>query len=173
MKQKAFLFFIFTLLFSFFIYAQDNTQNNACIKIVKLLTPKASKIQFRISAYAKLQKDIQGQSQLEAPVNTGIRIDIPIYDTREKLERQKEYLKSLNFARRLIADYIKLRYEVEEMKKYIAWQWQRVEAGIEYRKHIWKEEIKLKQKKGELKALTSLLIASGIPKNLLDKCYKE
>ncbi|HIE58699.1 MAG TPA: hypothetical protein EYP82_01940 [Hydrogenothermaceae bacterium] len=85
MKQKAFLFFIFTLLFSFFIYAQDNTQNNACIKIVKLLTPKASKIQFRISAYAKLQKDIQGQSQLEAPVNTGIRIDIPIYDTREKL----------------------------------------------------------------------------------------
>ena len=59
------------------------------------------------------------------------------------------------------------------MREYLQWQWQRVEEGIEYRKDIWKEEIKLKQIEGELKALTSLLIASGIPQKLLDQCYKE
>ena len=165
----------FLLLLSF-LHAQESRERNfpkACIKIVQLLTPKAPKVMFRVSAYAKLQKDLEGQSQLEAPTNAGIRIDIPLYDPRERWKVQKEYLRALDFARRLIADYIKLRYEVEEMKKYLAWQWRRVEEGIEYRKDIWREEIRLKQIEGELKALTALLIASGIPQDLLDKCYKE
>ena len=86
---------------------------------------------------------------------------------------KKEYLRALNFARKLLADYLKLRYEVEEMKKFMMWMWKRVDAGIEYRKEVWKKEIQLKQKEGELKALTALLISAGITKEELNECYKS
>jgi len=128
---------------------------------------------FSLKAFAQYQQDIAGKSQYTAPTHAGIKLEVPLYDARERWEMKKEYIRALDFARRILANYLKLRYEVEEMKKYISWQWQRVEEGIEYRKDIWKEEIKLKQKEGELKALTALLLASGVSKELLDRCYER
>jgi len=148
------------------------TKANPCLQIVKKLAPRPPR-DYRITAYIKAQKDIQGQSQLEAPVNAGIKIEIPLYDARERYELQQKHIKNLDYARRLLADYLALRYEVEEMKKYISWQWQRVKAGIEYRKDIWKEHIKLKQKQGSLHALELLLISAGITKKQINLCYKQ
>ena len=145
---------------------------SACIRIVNHLTPQAPAFMFSVKAFAQYQQDIQGKSRLTAPTHAGIRLEVPLYDARERWEMKKEYIRALDFARRILANYLKLRYEVEEMRKYVSWQWQRVQAGIEYRKDIWKEEVQLKQKEGELKALTALLLASGVSKELLDECYE-
>ncbi len=144
-----------------------------CTKIVQKLTPTPPALMFSIKGYAQYQQDITGQSQYTAPTHAGIRIDVPLYDPREKWEMKKEYLRALDFARRILANYLKLRYEVEEMKKYLTWQWQRVQEGIEYRKDVWKEEIQLKQKQGQLKALEVLLTSSGITKKELRECYER
>ncbi len=73
----------------------------------------------------------------------------------------------------MLSEYLSLRHEVEEKRQYIKWMWKRVEAGIEYRRDVWKEEIRLKQREGELKALTALLLSAGISKKLLDACYES
>ena len=145
----------------------------SCIKIVKQLAPPIAGPYLRLTAYAQYQKDLNGTTTLTSPTHAGLRLEIPLLDPRERLERQREYVRALDFARRLLADYLKLRYEVEEMKRFVQWQWARVEAGIEYRKDVWKEEVALKQKEGELKALTALLLSAGIPKELLQRCYEE
>ena len=147
------------------------TLADPCTQIVQKIAPKRP-TPITIKAYLKAQKDIQGKSTLDSPVNAGIKIEVPLYDPKEKFQLQKEYLQSLNFARKLLADYLSLRYEVEEMKKYIKWQWKRVQAGIEYRKDIWKEQIQLKQKQGQLQALKTLLISAGVKEKELEKCYK-
>ncbi len=144
-----------------------------CIRIVHHLTPQAPAFIFSLKAFAQYQRDIEGKSQYTAPTHAGIRIDIPLYDPREKWQMKKEHIRALDFARRLLAQYLALKYEVEEMKKYLTWQWKRVQAGIEYRKDVWKEEITLKQKQGELKALTALLMSAGIKEKDLRKCYES
>lgn len=146
--------------------------SSPCIKIVQKLTPKAPRLLFSVKAFAQYQEDIAGESRYTAPTHAGISLEVPLYDPREKWQIKERYLRSLNFARRLLADYLSLRYEVEEMKQFLKWMWKRVDAGIEYRRDVWKEEIKLKQKEGELKALTALLLSAGIKQKELDRCYE-
>ena len=153
-------------------FSSSSTLPVACIRIVNHLTPQAPAFFFSVKAFAQYQEDITGKSTYTAPTHAGIRLEVPLYDARERWQMKKEYIRALDFARRILANYLKLRYEVEEMRKYVKWQWQRVQAGIEYRKDIWKEEIKLKQLEGELKALTSLLVASGVSEELLGECYE-
>ena len=143
-----------------------------CVQILKILTPKAPKYLLSIKAYIQAQKDITGKSTYRAPTHAGIRLDIPLYDAREKWELKRKYLLALKDAKELLKEYLSVRSKVEEMKKYLSWQWKRVEAGIEYRRDIWQQEIQYKQEKGHLKAITAVLMSAGINKSLLDSCYQ-
>lgn len=158
----------FVLLLFNFAFSLD-----ACVKIVEKLTPKPPALAYSVKAYAQYQKDITGTSNQIAPVHAGIRIDIPILDKREQMELKERYLRNLNEIRILLQEYLALRYEVEEMERFLSWMWLRVDYGIEYRKDVWQLQIALFEKKGRLKALTKIFIASGISEKLLDECFKS
>ena len=161
------LAFVFLLLFSF-AFSLDE-----CVKIVEKLAPKPPALAYSVKAYAQYQKDITGTSNQIAPVHAGIRVDIPILDKREQMELKERYLRNLNEVRFLLQEYLALRYEVEEMERFLSWMWLRVDYGIEYRRDVWQLQIKLQEKKGRLKALTTLLMSAGITKEDLDQCYKS
>ncbi|MEO2067916.1 MAG: hypothetical protein ABGX27_00175, partial [Desulfurobacteriaceae bacterium] len=94
-----------------------------CIKLLKKITPKQSKLNFRLKAFATLRKDIpENQSYYyEPPVNLGVRIEIPLIDTRERYKLKKQYLQDLKNAEKLLENYLSTKAEVEETKNYIAW----------------------------------------------------
>jgi len=161
------LAFVVLLLFSF-AFSLD-----ACVKIVEKLAPKPPALLYSLRVYAQYQKDLEGKTTQTAPVNAGIRVDIPILDKREEIELKERYLRNLNEVRILVQEYLALRYEVEEMEKFLNWMWIRVDYGIEYRRDVWQLQIKLQEKKGRLKALTTLLMSAGITREDLDQCYKS
>jgi hypothetical protein len=156
------------------VYSEE-LYNRSCIKILNKLAAK-ERIgildRMEAKAYMQLQKDFSGESLYTSPVHAGIRINYRLLDKRERLERQKEYIKSLNYASNTLSKYLMLRKEIEEKEKFLKWQWERVEYGIEYKRDIWEEQIKLEIKKAQLKAMHNYFIAIGISKKLLDKCYR-
>jgi hypothetical protein len=103
----------------------------------------------------------------------GIRADIPLLDTRELYERKLRHLASLQNAQNLLSQYLALRTEVEELRKFLNWMKLRVEYGIEYKKDVWQQEIGLRQREAALKALESFFFAYGITREELDRCYKQ
>jgi len=163
-KMRIILFLMLSFAFAF---------ADACIKIIDTLAPKPPALLYSVKAYAQYQRDLEGKTTQTAPTHIGVRIDIPILDKREELELKEKYLTNLREAHSLLKEYLALRYEIEEMEKFLKWQWLRVDAGIEYRKDVWQLQISLFEKKGKLKALTKIFIASGISEKLLDECFKS
>jgi hypothetical protein len=144
-----------------------------CVAIITRLAPTPPPFNISIHAYAQTQKDISGTSYYTAPVHAGVRLDIPLLDTRELYERQLRHIANLQNAQAILSQYLALRSEVEELKGFLNWMKIRVEFGIEYKRDVWQEEIVLKQKEGSLKALESFFFAYGITREELDRCYKH
>jgi len=151
-------------------------KGDSCTKIIKILAPKYPAHPLKVKAYATARRDIEKGSSLiatEPRVACGIRLEIPLIDTRERFERKKELLSAVKSAENLLDDYLETRTEVNYLNHYLAWQWKRVDVGIEYRKDIWQQEIDLKKKQAKLKSLIAQFKALGVPEELLDKCYCE
>jgi hypothetical protein len=174
----AFLFSL--LLLPLFSFPKDQNKEqkpepkpSPCVAIITRLAPTPPPFNLSIHAYAQTQKDISGTSTYTAPVHAGVRLDIPLLDTREQYERQLRHIANLQNAQAILSNYLALRSEVEELRNFLYWMNLRVEYGIEYRRDVWREEIVLKQKEGSLKALESFFFAYGITKKELDECYKH
>ena len=148
------------------------TSANPCVKIINTLAPQPPALIYRLNAYIQAQKDITGKSTYTAPTHAGIRLEIPLLDKRETWELKRDYLRALQRAKDLLSEYLSLREQVEEEEKYYSWQWQRVVAGIEYKKEIWKNYIQHLTKVSQLKAVESALLSSGIQKKTLEACYR-
>jgi len=144
-----------------------------CVAIITRLAPPPPPFNISIHAYAQTQKDIIGTSTYTAPVHVGIRADIPLLDTRELYERQLRHISNLQNAQAILSQYLNLRTEIEELRKFLNWMNLRVEFGIEYKKDVWQQEIVLKQKEAVLKALESFFYAYGITREELERCYKH
>ena len=176
-----FLLPLFLLLLPFFSFsqAQQNKEQkpepkpSPCVAIITRLAPPPPPLNISIHAYAQTQKDIIGTSTYTAPVHAGVRLDIPLLDTRELYERQLRHLANLQGAQNILSQYLNLRTEVEELRKFLNWMNLRVEYGIEYKKDVWQQEKALKQKEAVLKSLESFFYAYGITREELDKCYKH
>jgi hypothetical protein len=175
------LFSLFLLLPPFFSFSKDQKKEeqkpepkpSPCVAIITRLAPTPPPFNISIHAYAQTQKDIIGTSTYTAPVHAGVRLDIPLLDTREQYERQLRHLANLQNAQAILSQYLNLRTEVEELRKFLDWMKLRVEVGIEYKKDVWQQEIALKQKEAALKALESFFFAYGITREELDRCYKQ
>jgi hypothetical protein len=102
-----------------------------CVAIITRLAPTPPPFHISIHAYAQTQKDIIGTSTYTAPVHAGVRLDIPLLDTRELYERQLRHLASLQNAQAILSQYLNLRTEIEELRKFLNWMNLRVEYGIE------------------------------------------
>jgi len=162
------LILAFLLLFAFtFSFA------NPCLLIVEKLASKPPSLIYSVKAYAQYQRDLEGKTTQTAPTHIGVRIDIPILDKREELEMKERYLRHLKDINSLLQEYLSLRYQVEEMERFLSWMWLRVDYGIEYRKDVWQMQIKLLESKGRLKAITTILLSAGITREDLDQCYKS
>jgi hypothetical protein len=169
---------LFILLLPFFSFSKNKEQKpeskpSPCVAIITRLAPTPPPFNISIHAYAQTQKDIIGTSTYTAPVHIGIRVDIPLLDTRELYERQLRHLSNLQNAQAILSQYLNLRTEIEELRNFLYWMNLRVEFGIEYKRDVWREEIVLKQKEAVLKALESFFYAYGITKEELDRCYKQ
>lgn len=174
------LFSLFLLLpfFSFSKTPKSKEQKpepkpSPCVAIITRLAPTPPPFNISIHAYTQTQKDIIGTTTYTAPVHMGIRADIPLLDTRELYERKLRHLASLQNAQNLLSQYLALRTEVEELRKFLNWMKLRVEYGIEYKKDVWQQEIGLRQREAALKALESFFFAYGITREELDRCYKQ
>lgn len=99
--------------------------------------------------------------------------DYAILDNKEKYELTKQYREEILKITDLLGKYIQLRKESEEIEAFLNWQWQRVRAGIEYKKDIWKEQIELNQRRAQLQNIETQLLLLGINKKDLEKCYRN
>ncbi len=99
--------------------------------------------------------------------------DYALLDPKEKAQLQKEYIDTIQKITDIIGQYIQLRKQTEEIKEYLRWQWKRVEAGIEYKKDIWKQQIELNKITTQLKNIEKQLQIYGITKQEIEQCYKE
>jgi hypothetical protein len=177
------LLFSLFLLLPLFSFSKDQKKEeqkpepkpspSPCVAIITRLAPTPPPFHISIHAYAQTQKDIIGTSTYTAPVHAGVRLDIPLLDTRELYERQLRHIANLQNAQAILSQYLALRSEVEELRKFLNWMNLRVEFGIEYKRDVWKEEIVLRQKEAQLKALESFFYAYGITREELDRCYKH
>jgi len=95
-----------------------------------------------------------------------------ILDPKERYETVKTYRQDLRQISELLGKYISLRKQTEEINAYLGWQWERVKAGVEYKKDIWKEQIRENQTRAELKNIERQLILIGATPKELDLCYK-
>lgn len=95
-----------------------------------------------------------------------------LIDPKERYEIIKTYRQDLKQISELLGKYISLRKQTEEINSYLSWQWQRVNAGVEYKKDIWKEEIRENQTRAELKNIERQLLLLGATPKELDLCYK-
>jgi len=152
---------------------QKEPKPSPCVAIITRLAPTPPPFNISIHAYAQTQKDIIGTSTYTAPVHAGVRLDIPLLDTREIYERQLRHLANLQNAQAILSQYLNLRTEIEELRKFLNWMNLRVEFGIEYKRDVWQQEIVLRQKEAQLKALESFFFAYGITREELDRCYKH
>jgi hypothetical protein len=185
LRTVPYLFYLLLLLLPLFSFSTTTVQQNKeqkpepkpspspCVAIITRLAPTPPPFNISIHAYAQTQKDIIGTSTYTAPVHVGVRLDIPLLDTRELYERQLRHLSNLQNAQAILSQYLNLRTEVEELRKFLNWMNLRVEYGIEYKKDVWEKEIAFKQKEAVLKALESFFYAYGITKEELDRCYKQ
>jgi hypothetical protein len=172
---------LFLLLPPFFSFSKDQKKEeqkpepkpSPCVAIITRLAPTPPPFNISIHAYAQTQKDIIGTTIHTAPVHAGVRLDIPLLDTRELYERQLRHLANLQNAQAVLSNYLALRTEVEELRKFLNWMNLRVEYGIEYKKDVWQQEIGLRQKEALLKALESFFFAYRITREELDRCYKQ
>ena len=179
-KFKKIAMDIFTLIIFLYLLLMaamaSGEENKTCLYILKKLSPQQPVnilSQTKANLYITLQKDIVGESKLSSPVHAGIKINIPLLDPKEKYQLLKERLRNIQYAYRTINQYLTLKAKVEEEEKYIKWQWERVKAGIEYKKDIWEKQIKYKQDLAQLKAIEIYFTALGISKNTLENCYKS
>jgi len=164
------------LLILMLVFGARASEQNSCLYILNKLTPKQSINILKnttANAYITLQKDIIGQTTLTSPVHAGIKINIPLLDKKEQLQVLKENLRNIQYAYKIVSQYLTLKTKIEEQQKYINWQWQRVKAGIEYKKDIWQKQIKYKEDLAKLKALEIFFKAIGISKQTLENCYKD
>ncbi len=107
-------FLLSLLLVSFSSPNQNKDQNkeqkpepkpSPCVAIITRLSPPPPPFHISIHAYAQTQKDIIGTSTYTAPVHAGVRLDIPLLDTRELYERQLRHLASLQNAQAILSNY--------------------------------------------------------------------
>ena len=146
----------------------------ACVKIIKKLIPKYPILPLSVKATATVRKDFADSSNyIYEPPSCGVKIEIPIIDTREKFRERRELLSASNTARKLLENYLEIRTEVNYLYHYLTWLWQRVDVGMEYRKDVWEKEIELRKKQAELKSLTAQFLSLGIKREELDRCYCE
>ena len=97
-----------------------------------------------------------------------------LLDARERFELSARYVEVYNKVSNLLSDYLQLKMEIEEKGGYFNWQWKRVDAGIEYKREIWKEQIKeYLPVKAKMNAIEKQLSALGITQKELDLCYKS
>jgi hypothetical protein len=97
-----------------------------------------------------------------------------LLDARERFEFSARYIEAYNKVSNLLTEYLQLRQEVEEKGGYFGWQWKRVDAGIEYKREIWKEQIRdYLPTKTKMKALEKQLTSLGVTQKELDLCYKS
>lgn len=84
----------------------------------------------------------------------------------------RDYREAVLKLSNILGQYIQLRRQAEEIGVYLSWQWQRVSAGIEYKKDIWKQQIDLNKQVSELRNIETQLILLGITPTDLDLCYQ-
>lgn len=96
-----------------------------------------------------------------------------VADNKEALDFQKRNIDIVDRVSKYLEDYITTRRELENKSQYINWQWQRVEAGIEYKKDIWKEDIGVKKLSAKLRAIILRLQSLGVSQKELDACYRS
>jgi hypothetical protein len=97
-----------------------------------------------------------------------------LLDARERFELSARHVEVYDKVNNLLSDYLQLRMEIEEKGNYFNWQWKRVDAGIEYKRDIWKEQIKeYLPVKAKMNAIEKQLSALGITQKELDLCYKS
>ena len=99
--------------------------------------------------------------------------DFQLLDPKETYELQRQYIQEILRLTDLLGRYIQLRRESEEIAEYLQWQWRRVEAGIEYKKDIWRQQIDLNRNITELKNIELQLFLLGVSPYDLDRCYKS
>ncbi len=95
-----------------------------------------------------------------------------LIDPKERYETLKTYRQDIKQITELLGKYISLRKQTEEINSYLSWQWERVKAGVEYKKDIWKEQIRENQTRAELKNIERQLLLLGATPQDLDLCYK-
>lgn len=95
-----------------------------------------------------------------------------LIDPKERYEILKTYRQDIRQISELLGKYISLRKQTEEINSYLSWQWERVKAGVEYKKDIWKEQIRENQTRAELKNMERQLFLLGATPKELDLCYK-
>jgi hypothetical protein len=93
-------------------------------------------------------------------------------DAKERQELLSQFRRDSQQVVELISKYIETRRRVEEIKKYLSWQWGRVEVGVEYKKDIWRQQIELTAHEQELKGIERQLLLLGATKRDLEACYK-
>jgi hypothetical protein len=109
------LFSLLLLLLPLFSFpkAQQNKEQkpepkpSPCVAIITRLAPTPPPFNLSIHAYAQTQKDIIGTSTHTAPVHAGVKLDIPLLDTRELYERQLKHLANLQKAQDILSQYLK------------------------------------------------------------------
>lgn len=157
---------------------KEGGEKDACLKILSILTPKRQS-QIKLRAYASVRKDytLGGSStyitQTPAGLSCGINLEIPLIDKAEEYALKKERLTNAKAAQSLLQNYLELKTEVENGQKLLAWLWERVNYGIEYRKDIWPKQIELSKKKARLQSLIETFKYLGISETLLNKCYLQ
>lgn len=99
--------------------------------------------------------------------------DHTLLDPKEKFELTRQYREAILKLTDLLGKYIELRQKAEKTRPYLSWQWERVKAGIEYKKDIWEKEIKeLLPAQAELRNIERQLLMLGISQADLDACYR-
>lgn len=101
-------------------------------------------------------------------------VDGKLLDAKEKFEYATKYVDAVTKITKLLGEYLQLRKDIDEKGTYYSWQWKRVEAGIEYKREIWKDYIKdYSVLKAQLKNIERQLTSLGISQQELDLCYKQ
>ncbi len=95
-----------------------------------------------------------------------------LIDPKERYEILKTYRQDIRQITELLGKYISLRKQTEEINAYLGWEWERVKVGVEYKKDIWREQIKENQTRAELKNVERQLLLLGATPKDLDLCYK-
>jgi len=105
-------------------------------------------------------------------IQKGGKLEYNLIDPKERQKLLTEYRKETEKIYELLTEYITKRKELEEYRKYLGWQWERVKIGIEYKKDIWKEQIEFNKEQQKLQAIEMQLILYGATREDLEKCYQ-